>query len=86
LIHPADRDAYRSLLQRTIRAGAHAVIATFASDGPDRCSGLDVRRYDPEGLATEIGDGFRRLESVRETHRTPWGITQPFHYSLFQRV
>jgi len=46
LTAPADRAAYAALLARTVPAGGHAVIATFALDGPEKCSGLEVRRYD----------------------------------------
>jgi SAM-dependent methyltransferase len=81
-----DRAAYGALLAGTIPVGGHAVIATFALDGPEKCSGLEVRRYDGRALAAELGPGFRLLKSVPELHRTPWDTTQSFQYSLFQRV
>lgn len=81
-----DRAAYLALLARTIPVGGHAVIATFALDGPEKCSGLEVRRYDGNVLAAELGPRFRLLKSVPELHRTPWGATQSFQYSLFERV
>lgn len=84
LTNPADRAAYRYLLERTISAGCHAVIATFALDGPDKCSGLEVRRYDPAALAAEVGGGFELIESIPELHLTPWGTPQPFQYSVFR--
>jgi len=86
LIEPADRAAYVALLRRTIPAGGYAIIATFAPDGPAKCSGLDVRRYDATSLHAELGDGFTLCETVFETHLTPWGKAQPFQYSLFRRV
>jgi SAM-dependent methyltransferase len=81
-----DRAAYAALLARTVPVGGHAVIATFALDGPEKCSGLEVRRYDGSALATELGMRFRLLKSVPEPHRTPWSAPQSFQYSLFQRV
>lgn len=81
-----DRAAYTALLARTVPAGGHAVIATFALDGPEKCSGLEVRRYDGRALAAELGRQFRLLKSVPELHRTPWGAEQSFQYSLFERV
>jgi SAM-dependent methyltransferase len=81
-----DRAAYASLLARTVPLGGHAVIATFALDGPEKCSGLEVRRYDSSALAVELGPLFRLLKSVPEVHRTPWGTAQSFQYSLFERV
>ena len=81
-----DRAAYAALLARTVPRGGHAVIATFALDGPEKCSGLEVRRYDAGALAAELGPGFRLLKSIAELHRTPWNATQSFQYSLFERV
>ena len=86
LITPADRAAYVALLARTVPTGGHAVIATFALDGPEKCSGLEVRRYDGGALAAELGPRFRLLKSVPELHWTPWGVVQSFQYSLFKRV
>jgi ubiquinone/menaquinone biosynthesis C-methylase UbiE len=86
LTEPGDRAAYVALLSRTVPSGGHAVIATFAPDGPERCSGLPVRRYDAESLAVELGTGFRLSRTVPESHFTPWGKPQSFQYSVFERL
>ena len=86
LTAPAERAAYAALLARTVPVGGHAVIATFALDGPEKCSGLEVRRYDGNSLAAELGPRFRLRKSVPELHRTPWNAAQSFQYSLFERV
>jgi hypothetical protein len=85
LTQPTERAAYRALMERTIPFGGHAVIATFAPDGPNKCSGLDVHRYDSTSLALEVGESFELVESLTEMHLTPWGSSQPFQYSLFRR-
>jgi len=81
-----DRASYATLLARTIPIGGHAMIATFAPDGPEKCSGLEVRRYDGRALAAELGPRFQLVKSVPELHRTPWNAPQSFQYSLFERV
>jgi 2-polyprenyl-3-methyl-5-hydroxy-6-metoxy-1,4-benzoquinol methylase len=86
LTDPSDRAAYIALLSRSIPVGGHAVIATFALEGPEKCSGLPVRRYDGHHLALELGSGFELLKSVPEIHLTPWGKPQAFQYSVFRRV
>lgn len=86
LTEAADRAAYVTLLARTIPAGRHAVIATFTPDGPEKCSGLEVRRYSGPALSAELGAGFELLKTVPETHVTPRGAPQPFQYSVFKRV
>ena len=85
LIDEDQRARYMSLAKRTIPPGGHVIIATFALDGPERCSGLEVHRYDSDGLAVEFGDGFTLLDSVDTVHTTPRGVSQAFMYALFQR-
>jgi SAM-dependent methyltransferase len=82
----ADRTAYRKLLTKTVSAGGRVVIGTFAPDGPEKCSGLEVQRYDGPMLARELGPQFKLLTSEPEMHVTPWGSRQSFQYSLFKRV
>lgn len=85
LTDAASRTRYRTHLLQTLKAHGTAIIATFAHDGPQRCSGLPVTRYSPDGLAAELGEGLRLVESVRHLHPTPWGVIQPFQYSRFIR-
>jgi SAM-dependent methyltransferase len=82
----SERTAYKRHLRETVRAGGYAIIATFALDGPERCSGLSVVRYSSATLATELGDGFELVESRAHQHTTPWGAAQSFQYSRFRRV
>lgn len=78
LTAPEDRRAYVKQVLRSVRPGGHVIVATFAEDGPLRCSGLPVMRYDAAGLHAEFGDAFELVEHERELHRTPSGATQPF--------
>jgi SAM-dependent methyltransferase len=80
-----DRAAYIGRLRDAVRPGGHAIIATFAVDGPEKCSGLPVQRYDPEDLARLLGPSFRLVEKRRHVHTTPWGSKQAFQFSLLQR-
>lgn len=83
LVDPADRDRYRERLWATLKPGGSAIIATFAPDGPERCSGLPVQRYSAGTLAATLGDGFALVDSVAHQHATPWGSTQSFQYARF---
>jgi 2-polyprenyl-3-methyl-5-hydroxy-6-metoxy-1,4-benzoquinol methylase len=85
LTEPADRDAYVVRLKKAVRAGGHVIIATFASDGPERCSGLPIVRYEPETVAAALGPEFDLVESRRDDHVTPGGKTQHFQFSRFLR-
>jgi len=85
LTDPADRQRYVKLARRSISPGGHLIIASFADDGPKRCSDLDVCRYDGRSLAAELGDAFSLVRERTETHVTPWGSTQAFFYGGFRR-
>ena len=84
LTRAKDREAYLALLRRSLVPGATVVVASFAADGPKRCSGLPVERYSPSGLARAFGRDFRLLRSIQEVHRTPWGARQPFSYAVLR--
>jgi hypothetical protein len=86
LVRAEERDAYRNVLLAALRPGGHAIIGTFASDGPERCSGLPVVRYEPATLALELGPRFRLVEAVREQHVTPEKTVQAFQFSRFVRI
>lgn len=86
LTEEADRTAYLSRLTKSLKPGGHAVIATFAPDGPERCSGLPVVRYDADSLARTLGPAFVTVSTQRHTHRTPWDAPQQFQFSVFRRV
>ena len=85
LTEPGDRAAYKRALAEGTHAGSHVILATFAPDGPEQCSGLPVERYDAATLAAELGDDFAFLDGWRESHVTPWGAGQSFQWCLFER-
>ena len=82
LTSPDERMQYVAQVRGALRSGGLALVATFAEDGPTRCSGLEVVRYAPEQLQSEFGAEFRLLESQREMHTTPTGGVQAFTYCL----
>lgn len=84
LTQAADREAYVRQLLKACRPGAHVVLATFALDGPLKCSGLEVQRYDAAGLQAVLGPRFELLHEARELHATPWGSVQSFQYAVFR--
>jgi 2-polyprenyl-3-methyl-5-hydroxy-6-metoxy-1,4-benzoquinol methylase len=79
------RAKYHAIAQGAIVPGGHLVIATFAEDGPQKCSGLPVRRYSAGMLAAEFSPNFTLVEAVNEAHTTPGGSIQKFQYCRFLR-
>ncbi len=77
-----DRTRYVDQVRHAVHPDGIVLVATFAEDGPTRCSGLEVQRYSPGALHNEFGPDFRLLESRREEHRTPSGVIQSFTYCV----
>jgi len=86
LIDPADQDSYLRVMDRALVVGGHAIIGTFALDGPTSCSGLPVDRYDAARLSGRLGDGYRLIRTLNHEHRTPWDGVQRFQFGLFRKV
>jgi SAM-dependent methyltransferase len=85
MTEPAQRDGYRAALRTATSAGSWLVIATFADDGPERCSGLPVQRYSGPGLIAEFGSDFVAHDVWRDEHRSPGGVIQPFTWAVMRR-
>jgi 2-polyprenyl-3-methyl-5-hydroxy-6-metoxy-1,4-benzoquinol methylase len=77
-----ERAAYVQQVIKSVKSGGHVLVSTFGPEGPTRCSGLDVVRYDGGSLHAEFGRRFRLVESLKELHHTPFGTTQQFLYCL----
>ncbi len=86
LIDAAAQDAYITSMSAALGPGATAIIATFALDGPEMCSGLPVKRYNGTTLAERLGPGFRLRSETPERHVTPKGAVQRFTYCVFERL
>lgn len=78
LVNSEDQRSYVEKASQYIAPGGHALIGTFAPDGPEMCSGLPVQRWSPEGLGKAFSSSFTVIEAKQTVHETPFGYTQPF--------
>ncbi len=85
LTESADRVVYINALKHALKTPGYVIIATFAPDGPEQCSGLPTVRYSSESLQRELGSAFELTEARNEMHLTPAGKLQSFVYCLFRR-
>jgi SAM-dependent methyltransferase len=79
-----DRIAYREKVFGALKPGGYLIMAVFAEDGPEKCSGLPVVRYSPERLSEALGKSFTLLHHEDDFHRTPSGNVQHFIFCTFQ--
>lgn len=86
LTEPAQREAYVHTVFRSVKPGGHVIVATFAEDGPEQCSGLPVMRYRPDELHDQFGAAFALVKHSKEAHHTPAGKVQQFVYCYCRRA
>ena len=81
-----DRNNYVKVLKNSLRIEGHLIIATFAIDGPEKCSGLEIVQYDSEKMIAELGEDFELVEERNEVHITPANKEQEFIFFRFLKV
>lgn len=86
LTDPADRKKYVDIMGKALKDGGHLIMAAFAIDGPTRCSGLDVERYDSRKLKSELGANFKLIKNIDAEHVTPGQAKQKFTYCYFKKL
>lgn len=86
LITSEQRIAYVQLAAQAVKPGGHVIVSTFGPEGPTKCSGLDVARYEANSLHGEFGERFQLIQSSMELHQTPFGTTQQFLYCYCRLV
>ena len=86
LTDQADQSAYVDRLKKAVKRGGCVIIGTFALDGPEKCSGLPIVRYDAASLSGTLGSDFKLIDARRHDHATPWGAVQRFQFSTFRRA
>lgn len=77
---------YLSTARKAVKSGGYVTIGTFSTDGPKRCSGLDVKRYSEETLTEQLSKGFEKIRCITEDHITPFNTTQNFLFCSFKRT
>jgi len=87
LTDETDREKYAQKVHACLVEGGHAVVATFAEDGPEKCSGLPVVRYNAASLHETLGAGrFSLVHELRTVHVTPQGKEQRFQFVVLRRA
>jgi ubiquinone/menaquinone biosynthesis C-methylase UbiE len=81
-----DRAAYVTKVLSAVKPGGLVIVATFAEDGPTKCSGLPVARYSATELHAQFGKAFQLLGHEKESHITPGGNEQKFIYCFCRMI
>ncbi|MDQ1298887.1 MAG: hypothetical protein QG558_1426 [Campylobacterota bacterium] len=81
-----EQQAYLQTLYKALSPQGHAIIGTFAVEGPDSCSALPVRQYNEERMKNTVREYFDILEVIEETHITPSGSQQRYCYFVLKPI
>lgn len=82
---PTDRSTYAHKVKDALEPGGHAIITTFAPDGPDHCSGQPVHRSSANDILTTLGDEFELVDAAHSIHLTPADVPQAFTHATARR-
>jgi 2-polyprenyl-3-methyl-5-hydroxy-6-metoxy-1,4-benzoquinol methylase len=86
LTNEEDRQAYVCKVLKAVKPSGLVIVATFAEDGPTKCSGLPVMRYNSDQLHAEFGTPFQLIGHEEESHHTPDGYEQKFIYCFCKKL
>lgn len=61
------------------------VVGTFSTNGPAKCSGIEIKQYSQESMATLFDGEFTKVECKIIDHTTPLGSVQNFIFCSFSK-
>jgi 2-polyprenyl-3-methyl-5-hydroxy-6-metoxy-1,4-benzoquinol methylase len=86
LTSPHEIGNYLSTAQQSINNSGILIMGTFSEQGPEKCSGLEIKQYSGETLANLFKQYFTKVKCITLDHKTPFGTVQNFIFCSFQRI
>lgn len=80
-----DIENYISKLKRSIKSGGYFILGTFSENGPDKCSGIEIKKYSSEDMQRLFEKDFEIVRLENLDHKTPWDAIQNFTFGLFRK-
>lgn len=78
-------EQYRNLTEALIPQGGHLVLGTFSENGPNKCSGLEIKQYSETLMSKCFEKAFQKIHCQNEDHPTPFNTFQNFLFCCFQK-
>ena len=78
-----DISNYKKKIFDSLKPNGYILIMAFAENGPDKCSGIHVKKYSINTLSKEF-QNYDLLHGRNHSHFTPNGVEQKFITCLFQ--
>lgn len=76
---------YVSIAEDAIKKNGCLILGTFSENGPEKCSGLEIKQYSEASLSATFEVAFSRIKCLQEDHTTPFNTIQNFLFCSFQK-
>ncbi|MFV0181965.1 class I SAM-dependent methyltransferase [Empedobacter falsenii] len=78
-----DIKKYQDLVSKAVKG--KMVIGTFSTNGPLKCSGLEIKQNDEISLTSTFAADFEKIECFTIDHTTPFDTIQNFIFCSFNK-
>jgi 2-polyprenyl-3-methyl-5-hydroxy-6-metoxy-1,4-benzoquinol methylase len=79
-------EKYIEIANNHITPKGKLILATFSTDGPDKCSGLTVKKYNQKLLVNTLKKWFSKIKCITANHTTPFNTKQSFLFCSFKKI
>lgn len=79
-----DIKKYREIVDQCV--SKYLTVGTFSNNGPEACSGLQVKQYNERELTEVFKPRFDKLQCFTRDHITPSGSVQNFMFCSLKRI
>jgi SAM-dependent methyltransferase len=83
LTTPEQISKYKAIIGSAVKG--YLVMGTFSTNGPLKCSGLEIKQYSEQSLEEQLSPVFKKVKCLTEDHQTPFGTSQNFLFCSFKR-
>lgn len=84
LTHEDDINKYIQTIRQNLNANGVLVIGTFSEQGPQKCSGIEIKQYSEKTMAERLMDYFEKIKCITVDHITPFNTIQNFIFCSFK--
>lgn len=76
---------YVTLAENNISENGYLILGTFSENGPQKCSGLEIKQYNETSMSNRFETQFERIKCIQEEHTTPFNTVQNFLFCSFKK-
>lgn len=77
---------YIDTVRQSIKPAGILVIGTFSEQGPEKCSGIEIKQYSEITLTGRFQRFFEKVKCITVDHKTPFDTIQKFIFCSFKKL